>query len=93
MSTGLHTDVGLLATDPRQWLWLGAALLVAVAGKWGGGASAARLSGRSWREALALGSLMNCRGLTELIVLNIGLSLGVITEGLFTMLAAGRAET
>lgn len=86
VSTGLHTDVGMLATDPRQWLWVGVTLLVAVVGKWGGGGVAARLSGMSWRESLALGSLMNCRGLTELIVLNIGLNLGLITEDLFTML-------
>ncbi|MFF3768160.1 cation:proton antiporter [Streptomyces sp. NPDC001922] len=86
VSTGLHTDIGMLATEPEQWLWLGALLGVAVIGKWGGGGVAARLTGRPWREALALGALMNCRGLTELIVLNIGLSLGVIDEELFTML-------
>ena len=47
---------------------------------------AARLSGLSWRESSALGILMNTRGLVELIVLNIGLDLGVITPRLFTML-------
>jgi Kef-type K+ transport system membrane component KefB len=86
VTTGLRTDIGMLTSDPVQWLWLGAVLAVAVAGKWGGGTAAARLSGRPWREALSLGALMNCRGLTELIVLNIGLNLGVIDEELFTIL-------
>ncbi|MFF8917389.1 cation:proton antiporter [Streptomyces sp. NPDC015032] len=86
VSTGLRTDIGMLAADPVQWLWLCAVLAVAVVGKWGGGTVAARLIGRSWREALSLGALMNCRGLTELIVLNIGLELGVIGEDLFTVL-------
>ncbi|WNZ11690.1 cation:proton antiporter [Streptomyces sp. 11x1] len=83
---GLHADVGVLAADPAQWLWLGAILIVALAGKWGGAAAAARLSGLPWRQALALGALMNCRGLTELIVLTVGLDLGVISRELFTML-------
>jgi Kef-type K+ transport system membrane component KefB len=61
-------------------------LAVAVAGKWGGGSIAARLSGRGWRDAMSLGVLMNCRGLTELIVLNTGLGLGVIDSALFTIL-------
>ncbi|MGW3240310.1 cation:proton antiporter [Streptomyces olivaceus] len=86
VTTGLRTDIGMLAADPVQWLWLSAVLAVALAGKWGGGSVSARLSGQSWREALSLGALMNCRGLTELIVLNIGLDLGVIDEALFTML-------
>ncbi|MET7731862.1 cation:proton antiporter [Streptomyces sp. NPDC005402] len=86
VTTGLHTDVGLLAADPQQWLWLSAVLVVAVVGKWGGGGAAARLSGMSWRESLVLGALLNCRGLTELIVLNVGLDLGVISGNLFTML-------
>ncbi|SER68109.1 Kef-type K+ transport system, membrane component KefB [Streptomyces sp. yr375] len=84
--TGLRTDLGLLAADPVEWLWLAAILVVAVVGKWGGVAAAARLSGIPRREALALGALMNCRGLTELIVLGIGLDLGVIGQDLFTML-------
>jgi Kef-type K+ transport system membrane component KefB len=64
------------------------ALIVAVAtaGKFGGTAIAAMLSGLSWRESGALGILMNTRGLVELIVLNIGLDLGVISPRLFTML-------
>ncbi|MDI9888817.1 cation:proton antiporter [Streptomyces sp. HNM0645] len=84
--TGLSTEIGALAVDPAQWLWTGALLAVAVLGKWGGSAAAARLCGRSWREATAIGALMNCRGLTELVVLTIGLELGVIGPDLFTML-------
>ena len=60
-------------------------LLVAVAGKFLGAWSVARASGMPPREAQALGWLMNTRGLTELVVLNVGLSLGVITPELFTM--------
>ncbi|MFD9336355.1 cation:proton antiporter [Streptomyces sp. NPDC060028] len=84
--TGLKTDLALLAADPVQWLWAGAVLAVAVGGKWGGSALAARATGRPWPQAMTLGALMNCRGLTELVVLNIGLELGVIGPKLFTML-------
>ncbi|MBN0048308.1 cation:proton antiporter [Streptomyces actuosus] len=86
VGTGLKTDVSLLAADPRQWLWAGAVLAVAVLGKWGGGSLAARLSGQGWRDAMTLGALMNCRGLTELVVLDVGLGLGVIGPQLFTIL-------
>ncbi|MFJ4472781.1 cation:proton antiporter [Streptomyces sp. NPDC089424] len=86
VSTGLRTDVSLLGGDPELWLWAGAVLAVAVAGKWGGGSVAARLAGQRWRDAMSIGALMNCRGLTELVVLNIGLGLGVIGPDLFTIL-------
>ncbi|MGW1325238.1 cation:proton antiporter [Streptomyces antibioticus] len=86
VTTGLRADVGLLAADPVQWLWAGAVLAVAVPAKWGGGTGAARLAGRSWRDAMSIGALMNCRGLTELIVLNVGLGLGVTGQDLFTIL-------
>jgi Kef-type K+ transport system membrane component KefB len=86
VTTGLKTDISLLAGDPVQWLWAGAVLTVAVLGKWGGGSVAARASGQSWTDAMSIGALMNCRGLTELVVLNIGLGLGVIGPDLFTML-------
>lgn len=86
VSTGLRTDVSLLTGGATPWLWAGAVLAVAVVGKWGGSTVAARLSGQSWRDAMSLGSLMNCRGLTELIVLNMGLQLGVIGPELFTIL-------
>ncbi|MEV7171960.1 cation:proton antiporter [Streptomyces sp. JL4002] len=84
--TGLRTDIGGLTASPELWLWALAILAVAVLGKWGGAAGAARICGRPWREALSIGALMNCRGLTELVVLNVGLELGVIGPQLFTML-------
>ncbi len=84
--SGLRTDVLSLGTDPQLWLYTGLVLLVAVAGKWGGSALAARMVGMGWRDSLSLGILMNCRGLTELVILNIGLELGVIPPDLFSML-------
>jgi Kef-type K+ transport system membrane component KefB len=83
--SGLRTQIGLL----NNWeLWAICALVlgVAIAGKYCGTYVAARFSGLTKRDASVLGWLMNTRGLTELIVLNIGLSLGVITPLLFTML-------
>lgn len=83
--SGLRTQIGLL-NRPELWGLCLAVLVVAIAGKYIGTYVAARVSGISKREASALGWLMNTRGLTELIVLNIGLSLGVISPLLFTML-------
>lgn len=83
--SGLRTEIGLL-NRPELWLICAAVLLVAIAGKYIGTYVAARFSGINKREASALGWLMNTRGLTELIVLNIGLELGVISPLLFTML-------
>jgi Kef-type K+ transport system membrane component KefB len=82
--TGLRTSVGLIAGD--LWGYFGLIMLVAIAGKFGGSALAARLGGLSWREALSLGALMNTRGLMELVVLNVGLAIGVISPALFAML-------
>ncbi|MFG3494205.1 cation:proton antiporter [Streptomyces sp. NPDC047928] len=84
--TGLRTEVGLLAGDAGLWAWCGLIILAAFAGKLAGGALAARAAGVGARESLSLGVLMNCRGLTELVILNIGLDLGVITPVMFTML-------
>jgi Kef-type K+ transport system membrane component KefB len=84
--SGLRTDIGLLAADATLWLWCGAILAVAVAGKLGGSAIAARAVGESWNRSLQVGTLMNCRGLTELVVLNVGLDLGVLSPVMFTML-------
>ena len=83
--TGLKTHVNALN---RTELWVITVLLIVVAivGKFFGAAAAARWGGFSWRESAALGALMNTRGLTELIVLNIALDLGVISTLLFTML-------
>ncbi|MEZ2300981.1 MAG: cation:proton antiporter [Microcoleus sp.] len=83
--SGLRTEIGLL-NSPELWLLCAAVLGVAIIGKYVGTYVAARVCGINNREASALGWMMNTRGLTELIVLNIGLSLGVISPILFTML-------
>ncbi len=83
--SGLRTQIGLLDST-ETWLVCGLIIAVACTGKFGGSVIAARLTGLSWRESGALGVLMNTRGLMELIVLNIGLDLGVISPLLFSMM-------
>ena len=83
--TGLRTQIGLVSGS-EQWILCALIILVASAGKFGGTAIAARLTGLGWRDASALGVLMNTRGLVELIVLNIGLDFGIISPTVFTML-------
>ena len=83
--TGMRTQIGLLSSW-YQWAICGLIIVVAVAGKFGGTLIAARATGLKWRDAAGLGVLMNTRGLMELIVLNIGLDLGVISPTLFTMM-------
>ncbi|MER7864821.1 cation/H(+) antiporter [Amycolatopsis sp. WAC 04197] len=83
--TGLHTEFSLLGSG-SLWLWTVLITAVAVFGKWAGSTTAARLTGVGWRESLSLGALMNCRGLTELVVLNVGLQLKVISPAVFAML-------
>lgn len=83
--TGLRTEIGLL-TDATLWGWCGVIIAVAVAGKFLGSAIPAKLVGNTWRESLMLGALMNTRGLMELIVLNIGYDLGVLSPGVFAMM-------
>lgn len=83
--SGLRTRIGLVS-GTEQWLIVAALIGLATLGKFGGSALAARLTGMRWREASAIGVLMNTRGLMELIVLNVGMDLGVITPTLFTML-------
>jgi Kef-type K+ transport system membrane component KefB len=83
--TGMRTRIDLLTTS-TEWLLCAAVTVVATAGKFGGTVAAARLTGIGWRQAAALGTLMNTRGLMELIVLNIGLDLRVISPSLFAML-------
>jgi Kef-type K+ transport system membrane component KefB len=83
--TGMRTQIGLVS-GAEQWLLCGVIILTACLGKFGGSAIAARLTGLSWREASALGILMNTRGLMELIVLNVGLDLGILSPALFAML-------
>ncbi|QDE65745.1 MULTISPECIES: cation:proton antiporter domain-containing protein [Myxococcus] len=83
--SGLRTQIGLLNTA-EDWVTCGVIIVLACLGKFGGSAVAARMTGLRWREASAIGILMNTRGLMELIVLNIGLDLGVISPQLFTMM-------
>ncbi len=83
--TGMRTQVALVE-GVTDWVMCLLIIAVATAGKFGGATLAARLSGLGWRDSAALGILMNTRGLVELIVLNIGLDLGVLTPRLFTML-------
>lgn len=83
--TGLRTDIGTLHA-PVHWLLFVAVIACAVAGKLGGCAAAARLSGLSPREAVCTGAMMNARGLMELVVINVGRDLGVIPDSVFCML-------
>lgn len=82
--TGLRTQIGLVH-GLRNWLICALIIAVASLGKFGGSYVAARLTGLSWREAASVGILMNTRGLMELIVLNVGLDLGVLSPVLFAM--------
>ena len=83
--TGLRTEIGLVQ-GLDEWLMCLLIIAIATAGKFGGATLAAKASGLDWLDSAALGILMNTRGLVELIVLNIGLDLGVLTPRLFTML-------
>ncbi|MES2393416.1 MAG: cation:proton antiporter [Acidobacteriota bacterium] len=83
--TGMKTRLDLL-NDSTTWLWTGIVLLIAVVGKVGGAVIAARFTRQSWKNAWALGFLLNTRGLVELIVLNIAYDAHVFSPALFTML-------
>lgn len=83
--TGLRTQIGLL-NSPADWLLCGLIVAIATLGKMGGSAAAARLTGMNWNESLQLGALMNTRGLMELIALNIGYDLGILSPRIFAML-------
>lgn len=83
--TGLRTQIGLL-NEGHLWQLCGIIILVAVAGKFLGSALAARFVGQNWRESLIIGALMNTRGLMELVVLNIGYDLGILTPEIFAMM-------
>jgi len=83
--TGMRVRLDLL-NDSAMWIWAGIVLAAAVFGKMGGAAIAARWTGQSWRDAIALGALLNTRGLVELIVLNIAYNVGAFTPTLFTMM-------
>ncbi|NIJ54072.1 cation:proton antiporter [Dyadobacter arcticus] len=83
--TGLRTQIGLL-NDPYLWQVTGLIILAAVTGKFAGSAIAARFVKQSWRDSLIIGSLMNTRGLMELVVLNIGYDIGVLSPEIFAMM-------
>jgi Kef-type K+ transport system membrane component KefB len=83
--TGLRTQIGLL-TDLNDWLMCGVIILVAIAGKLGGSMLMARWTGMSWSHSFAIGTLMNTRGLVELVVLNIGYDLGILSGRIFAMM-------
>lgn len=83
--TGLRTEIGLLS-DPALWKLTALIIGIAVAGKFLGSALAARFVGQSWKDSLSIGALMNTRGLMELVVLNIGYDLGVLTPQVFSMM-------
>jgi len=84
-STGLRSSFFLIA-GARMWLYCAIIIALAVIGKLGGSLVAARVNGMSWREATAVGVLMNTRGLVELVILNVGLDLGVLSPALFSMM-------
>jgi Kef-type K+ transport system membrane component KefB len=83
--TGLRTHIDLL-NDSSMWKTCGLIIFVAVLGKFGGSMVAARVVGQSWKDSLSLGALMNTRGLMELIVLNIGYDLGILSNEIFAMM-------
>jgi Kef-type K+ transport system membrane component KefB len=83
--TGLRTDVGQMVGG-KLWLFCGLVLVCAVAGMYGGCSWAARWNGVSRREASIIGVMMNARGLTELIVINVGYELGILPKSVFFML-------
>lgn len=83
--TGLRTEIGLL-NNIELWKITGLIILVAVIGKFLGSAVAAKYVGQSWKESLTIGALMNTRGLMELVALNIGYELGVLTPEVFAMM-------
>jgi Kef-type K+ transport system membrane component KefB len=83
--TGLRTQIGALHSW-NDWIVCLLIIAAAIAGKLGGGALAARATGESWKNAFALGALMNTRGLMQLIVLNIGYDLGILSPAIFSMM-------
>jgi len=83
--TGLRTQITLL-NEGHLWQVFALIIGVAVAGKFLGSTFAAKIIGQSWRDSLAIGALMNTRGLMELIVLNIGYDLGILTPEIFAMM-------
>ena len=83
--TGLRTQIGLI-NDSYLWQVTGLIILVAIVGKFVGSAIASRVMGQNWRDSLTIGALMNTRGLMELVVLNIGYDLGILSPEVFSMM-------
>jgi Kef-type K+ transport system membrane component KefB len=83
--TGLRTQVTLL-NDGQSWAICGVIILVAIAGKLGGSMLMSRFTGMSWPQSFSIGVLMNTRGLVELVVLNIGYDLGILSGRIFAMM-------
>ena len=83
--TGLRTRIGV-GGGRAIWLYSAIVIVVAITGKLGGSMFAARLAGMPWREAASLGILMNTRGLMEVVILNIGLDIGVISPAMFSIM-------
>jgi Kef-type K+ transport system membrane component KefB len=83
--TGIRADVGLVQ-GASLWLWLVAIIGIAIAAKAGGAFTGARIMGFGTRDSFALGILLNTRGLVELVVLNVGLELGILSQTLFSMM-------
>jgi Kef-type K+ transport system membrane component KefB len=83
--TGLRTQFGLL-NGTSDWLICAGLVVIATAGKLGGAMFTARMTGVNWPDSFALGALMNTRGLVELIALNIGYDLRILSPPIFAML-------
>ena len=83
--SGLRTEMGLLRS-PALWGMCALVLAAAIVGKFGGATIAARVVGMAWRDAIGVGILMNTRGLMELVVLNVGLELGVLSKTMFAIM-------
>ena len=83
--TGLRTRIGV-GGGGAIWFYSAIVIVVAITGKLGGSMLAARLAGTPWRDAASLGILMNTRGLMELVILNIGLDIGVISPAMFSIM-------
>jgi Kef-type K+ transport system membrane component KefB len=83
--TGLRSSIFLI-TGAEMWFYCAVIIVLAVFGKLGGSMLSARLNGMTWRESAAVGILMNTRGLVELVILNIGLDLGILSPALFSIM-------
>jgi Kef-type K+ transport system membrane component KefB len=83
--TGLRSSFFLIS-GAQMWLYCAVIIALAIIGKLCGSLVAARINGMSWREATAVGVLMNTRGLVELLILNIGLELGILSQTLFSIM-------